>query len=267
MKDHLRELIRGLDPQAGRNAMREYVQARILEGLQRAGAMSPLAFHGGTALRFVYRLPRYSEDLDFALEGPRDSYDPARWLASIARQLRREGYNADASLRDAGPVQAGSFRFGGLLHEFGLTSHADEALRIKLEVDTRPPAGAVTETRLVRRHVSLRLHLHDRASLLAGKLHAVLHRPWLKGRDIHDLVWYLSDPGWPAPNLDLLNAARRQTDATAPVLTERNWRDTVAKRVESVEWKTVDADVRPFLESGHELPARTDVLDLLNRPR
>ena len=76
MKDHLRQLIRGLDPHAGRNVMREYLQARILEGLQRAGAMSPLAFQGGTALRFLYRLPRYSEDLDFALEGPRESYDP-----------------------------------------------------------------------------------------------------------------------------------------------------------------------------------------------
>ena len=70
--------------------MREYLQARILEGLQRAGAMSPLAFQGGTALRFLYRLPRYSEDLDFTLEGPRESYDPRRWLTSIAAQFRRE---------------------------------------------------------------------------------------------------------------------------------------------------------------------------------
>jgi predicted nucleotidyltransferase component of viral defense system len=54
----------------GRNLVREYLQARILESLQRAGAMVPLAFHGGTALRFLYAIPRYSEDLDFALEKP-----------------------------------------------------------------------------------------------------------------------------------------------------------------------------------------------------
>ncbi|WP_420463792.1 nucleotidyl transferase AbiEii/AbiGii toxin family protein [Candidatus Palauibacter sp.] len=263
MKDHLRQLVRGLDPQAARNVMREYLQARILEGLQRAGAMSPLAFHGGTALRFLYRLPRYSEDLDFALEGPRESYDPRRWLTSISRQFRREGYEAMASLRDAGSVHAGWFRFRGLPHEFGLSSHPDEVLRIKLEVDTRPPAGAVTETRLVRRHVSLRVHLHDRASLLAGKLHAVLHRPWMKGRDIYDLVWYLSDPDWPPPNLDLLNAARRQTEPLAVPLTERVWRETVATRVTTVEWKAVEADIRPFLESAVEVPTRTDVLELL----
>ncbi|WP_428277260.1 nucleotidyl transferase AbiEii/AbiGii toxin family protein [Candidatus Palauibacter sp.] len=267
MKDHLRELVRGLDPHAGRNVMREYLQARILEGLQRVGAMSPLAFQGGTALRFLYRLPRYSEDLDFALEGPRESYDPRRWLTSIAAQFRREGYDARASLRDAEAVHAGWFRFRGLPHEFGLSSHRDETLRIKLEVDTRPPAGAVTETRLVRRHVSLRIHHHDRASLLAGKLHAVLHRPWLKGRDIYDLVWYLSDPAWPVPNLDLLNAARRQTEPAAAALTEDTWRETVAARVAGVEWTAVEADVRPFLESAKDVPARNDVLNLLGPDR
>ena len=265
MKDHLRELIRELDPHAGRNAMREYLQARILEGLQRAGAMSPLAFLGGTALRFLYRLPRYSEDLDFALEGPRERYDPRRWLTAIARQFRREGYDATTSLRQGGAVHAGWLRFGGLPHEFGLSSHRDEALRIKLEVDTRPPAGAVTETRLVRRHVSLRLHHHDRASLLAGKLHAVLHRPWPKGRDIYDLVWYLSDPSWPPPNLDLLNAARRQTERSTPTLTEHTWHQAVAARVSEVEWKLVEADVRPFLESGEDVPAEADLLKLLRR--
>lgn len=45
----------------GRNLVREYLQARILESLQRAGAMIPLAFHGGTALRFLFDIPRYSE--------------------------------------------------------------------------------------------------------------------------------------------------------------------------------------------------------------
>ena len=76
MRDHLQALVRGQDALEGRNILREYLQARILEGLQRVGAMSALAFQGGTALRFLYGLPRYSEDLDFALEGPRESYDP-----------------------------------------------------------------------------------------------------------------------------------------------------------------------------------------------
>ena len=68
MKDYLRELLRSaLTPAHGRNLLREYLQARILAELQRAGAMLSLAFQGGTALRFLYALPRYSEDLDFTL--------------------------------------------------------------------------------------------------------------------------------------------------------------------------------------------------------
>ena len=263
MREHLRELVRGLDPLVGRNVLREYLQARILEGLQRAGAMSALAFQGGTALRFLYSLPRYSEDLDFALEGVRASYELKAWTTAIARQLQREGYEVAGSLRDRGTVHSGWLRFRGVLLDMGLSPHHDEVLGIKLDVDTRPPVGAVTETRLVRRHVSLRIHHHDRASLLAGKLHAVLRRPWAKGRDIYDVAWYLSDPEWPPPNLALLNAALRQGDAAAVRMTGETWRDSVAERVASLDWDTVKGDVRPFLERGVEMVGRGELLRLL----
>jgi predicted nucleotidyltransferase component of viral defense system len=76
MKEFLRTLIQpAASPIDARNLAREYLQALILQSLQRAGAMTALAFHGGTALRFLYTLPRFSEDLDFALEG-----DPANMI-------------------------------------------------------------------------------------------------------------------------------------------------------------------------------------------
>ena len=263
MKDHLRSLVRGLDPLVGRNVVREYLQARILEGLQRAGAMSPLAFQGGTALRFLYGLRRYSEDLDFALEGPPELYDLPGWTRAIARRLRREGYEAEGSVRDRGAVHNGWIRVRGVLYESGLSPHRDETLGVRIDVDTNPPAGAVTETRLIRRHVALRLHHHDRASLLAGKLHAVLCRPWTKGRDIHDLAWYLSDPTWPPPNLELLNAAIGQGDPEAAPLDAGTWRGAVATRVRDLPWDAVVDDVRPFLEREAEMLGREDLLGLL----
>lgn len=263
MTDHLSSLVRGLDPLAGRDVVREYLQARILEGLQRAGAMSPLAFQGGTTLRFVYGLRRYSENLEFALEGPRELYDLRGWIRAIVRQLRREGYEAAGSVRDRGVVHGGWVRVRGVLYETGLSPHRDETLSVKVDVDTNPPAGAVTETRLIRKHVSLRLHHHDRASLLAGKLHAMMCRPWAKGRDIYDLAWYLSDPTWPSPNLELLNAAVRQSDAEAVPLDAGTWRGVVAERVEGLPWDAVVDDVRPFLERGEEAVGKGDVLGLL----
>ena len=76
MKERLRELLHGTGGgPAARNLAREFLQASILAALQRAGAMVPLAFQGGTALRFLYSIRRHSEDLDFALERVGAGYD------------------------------------------------------------------------------------------------------------------------------------------------------------------------------------------------
>jgi len=57
MKEELLELAKSeKSPIAARNLAREYLQAHILQSLQRAGAMTMLAFHGGTALRFLFGL-------------------------------------------------------------------------------------------------------------------------------------------------------------------------------------------------------------------
>jgi predicted nucleotidyltransferase component of viral defense system len=259
MKDHLAQLVgTGVDSGPGRNLVREYLQARILESLQRAGAMIPLAFHGGTALRFLYGIPRYSEDLDFALERDAERYDLRGYLRTIRSVLEAEAYLIDLRVSDRRIVHSAFVRFPGLLHELGLSPHPDEVFSVKVEVDTRPPEGAGLATTLVRRHVTLHLQHHDRASLLAGKLHALLQRPFLKGRDVYDLLWYLSDPTWPAPSLTLLANALRQTGWTGPEPTERNWRDLIADRLASGHWDRVIADVRPFVESRTEL-------DLLSR--
>ena len=67
MKDQIREIINRANTAARAGLLvREYLQARMLEALQRTGAFASWAFLGGTALRFLYRLPRFSEDLDFS---------------------------------------------------------------------------------------------------------------------------------------------------------------------------------------------------------
>lgn len=253
MREYLAGLVRtSATPAEARNAMREYVQARILGALQRAGAMIPLAFHGGTALRFLYGIPRYSEDLDFALERPgaagKPQYDFRAYLRLIQAELAAEGYAIELKVNDQRTVHSAFVRFVGLLYELGLSPHRGEILSVKIEVDTDPPAGAALTTTVLRRHVMLQLQHHDRSSLLAGKLHAILQRPYVKGRDLYDLLWYLSDLDWPAPNLALLNNALEQTDWAGARLTSDNWRETVHERLRAIEWDQAVADVRPFLE-------------------
>ena len=265
MKDHLRQLVGGHGPLRGRNIAREYLQARILGAFQRAGAMTSLAFHGGTGLRFLFSLPRYSEDLDFALEGDISRYDLRRHLRAVRAELSAEGYRVELRMREHRAVHSAFVRFPGTLYEIGLSPHPGQVLAVKVEVDTNPPAGATTDTTLVRRHETLRLFHHDRASLLAGKLHAVLQRPYTKGRDLYDLVWYLSDPDWPPPNLALLNAALRQTGWAGMEMGARNWRNAVAERLDRLDWNRAASDVRPFLERDEdaELVDRNKALRLL----
>lgn len=251
MKDYLIELTRKAStPLQARNLVREYLQARILGTLQRAGGMLPLAFHGGTALRFLYATARYSEDLDFALEKDRQRYDFRLYLKAIQRELTGEGYLIALKVSDQKAVHSAFVRFPGLLYELALSPHRDEVLSVKLEVDTNPPPGAGLTTTVVRRYLLLQLQHHDRASLLAGKLHAILQRPYIKGRDLYDLMWYLGDSTWPPPNLTLLNNALQQTGWKGEALTAENWRDVVRRRIQNANWARLLEDVRPFLEPG-----------------
>jgi hypothetical protein len=267
MKDYLAQLVRE-SPSAvqARNVVREYLQARILGVLQHEGAMIPLAFHGGTALRFLYSSARYSEDLDLALEGKRELYGFRGYLLAIQAEFTVEGYEVSVRVSDQKTVNSAFVRFSGLLYELGLSPHRDEKLAVKLEVDTNPPAGARLTTTVVRRHVMLQFQHHDRASLLAGKLHAILQRPYVKGRDVYDLLWFLSDPTWPLPNLVMLNNALQQTGWRGAPLTEETWRPAVRARLHGAEWSQVVADVRPFLAPGAnlELMTRENLLHVID---
>ena len=235
-------------PLIAQHLVREYLQARILQSLQRAGAMQSLAFHGGTALRFLYEIPRYSEDLDFALERAPEAYNFRDYLLQIKEDFLAEAYALDFKVNDKRVVHKAFVRFRGLLYELGLSAHQDEVLAVKLEIDTNPPAGAILATTSLKRYVALNLQHHDRASLLAGKLHAVLQRVYPKGRDIFDLWWYLSQPEWDKPNLELLNHALAQSDWQGPVMAPDNWRGFVRRRLEELDWqKDVLHDIQAFL--------------------
>lgn len=266
MKNHLGQIIDDKqDNLLKRSTVREYLQARVLQGLQESGAFLNWVFHGGTALRFLYMIPRYSEDLDFALVRPGAADNFQALLVSIQKMFEAENYTLDVKVKAVKTVKSAFLRFRGLLYELGISPHGSEVISVKLEIDTNPPQGAEVTTTIVRRYVMLNLLHHDKASLLAGKLHALLNRRYTKGRDFFDLVWFLSDPSWPSPNLELLNRALKQTEWNGPEVTEQNWRALVIKRLEKVNWKQVTEDVRPFLERETDLSllAKENCLRLL----
>jgi len=115
------------------------------------------------------------------------------------------------------------------------------------------------------RHIKTALLFGYQMTELSGKLHAILQRPYTKGRDIYDLSWYLSDPTWPQPNLVLLNNALAQTNWAGGKLTEENWKDQIWLRLENLNWNNIVEDVRPFVEPGFNLSllTRTNLHSLL----
>lgn len=249
MKDHLKQILQGANQSTlAQYLVREYLQARLLQMLQDRHAFQNWAFVGGTALRFLYALPRFSEDLDFSLAqaGTEDHFRDL--LSAVKKSFEAEAYHVTIKVKDQGTVKSAFVRFRGLLSELGLPPMASQTISIKLEIDTRPPDGAEIATTITRRHVVTHIQHYDRASLFAGKLHAILTRTYAKGRDMYDLMWYLSDRSWPKPNLVLLNNALAQTGWTGPVTTLENWPELVQQRIDQFNWEQILLDVRPFLE-------------------
>jgi hypothetical protein len=265
VREQALSLARGAqDPGQAKNRLREYLQALVLRSLHECEAFRPMAFFGGTALRFLHGLPRFSEDLDFSVTSA-EGYAGKDWIAKVKRDLALAGFDPIVTWNDRKVVHAGWVRLPGILHEAGLSAMPEEKLAVKLEIDTRPPAGARCERRIVTRHATFLLQHYDLPSLLAGKLHAVLTRKYVKGRDWYDLVWYLSQRPPVSPNLPLLQNALDQTRA-AGSHDARSWRGMVRDRLHSADMTAIRDDVSPFLERppAASLLTRDNLTELLN---
>jgi hypothetical protein len=184
--------------------------------------------------------------MDFAMVS-RESYAGRGWMARLKRDLALAGFDPEVTWNDRKVVHVGWVRLPGILRDAGLSAMAAEKLAIKLEIDTRPPAGARCDRRVVTRHVTFLLQYYDLPSLLAGKLHAVITRRYAKGRDWYDLMWYLSQRPPVVPNLPLLQNALDQTRG-AGRLDAGQWGALVRERLATLDMGAVAEDVRPFLE-------------------
>ncbi len=246
------------DPGRRLNALREYLQAFIMRSLHESEASRAVAFVGGTALRFLEDLPRFSEDLDFS-QVSSDGYEPVRWLRKLKRDLHLAGFDSTVRWIDRKPVQVAWVRAASLLAEAGLSGRREQNLSIKVEIDTRPPAGAAVRRTVVTRHFTFVIAHYDLPSLMAGKLHALLTRRYPKGRDWFDLVWYRSRRPPVAPNVELLQHALDQTQG-AGRRRAADWRRLLRARLADLDTGVLIRDVEPFLER----PADTALLERVN---
>lgn len=230
--------------------LREELQLLLLKIIYDLGYFGNLAFVGGTALRVLFGLRRFSEDLDFSLVSKKD-YNFGRLVNRVSFQLKKYKLQTDLNVKEQKTVQNVMFRFKELLNIFGLSKLKGQKLSIKIEVDINPPKGGDLEISLVSKSQIFSVTHYDLPSLYATKLHACFFRKFVKGRDFYDLVWYLGRDI--TPNFKLLNNAIYQTEHSRFNIKQDNFKNFLDKNLEKVDFSKIRADVEKFLEDRREV--------------
>ncbi|MCX5715531.1 MAG: nucleotidyl transferase AbiEii/AbiGii toxin family protein [Candidatus Omnitrophica bacterium] len=232
------------------NRTREFLQIAVLKIMYDKSYLDNLAFVGGTALRILFGLRRFSEDLDFSLVDKKE-YNFYEINKTIERELKLYGLNVESKAKVDKTVQSTFLKFERLLKDLGISNLAGQKLSIKIEVDSNPPQGWRLEKTLVNKVYLFNLPHFDLPSLYATKLHACFFREFTKGRDFYDLVWYIGKKI--KPNYLLLNNAIMQTEKRDLALNEENYVDFILEKLKGVDFKAVKKDVERFLEDKSEL--------------
>jgi len=248
-------------------ALREVMQEIALLGLWRSKFFEKAAFYGGTALRVLYGLDRFSEDLDFSLLEKNEDFDLADYSEALKRELASFGFAVEIESRIKHPGTAiqsaflkADTRTQMITVEFerGLIQQVprNQVLKIKLEIDTDPPSGFSTGTRYLLRPVPFAVRTFSLPDLFAGKMHAVLCREWksrAKGRDWYDLVWFAAHR--PELHLSHLDQRMRQTGhwAGPSPLTDADFRGLLAGRIGRVDIDQIRREVEPFVKDPASL--------------
>lgn len=238
------------------NAFKEICQEIALAGLSRTDFFRIASFQGGTCLRIVHNLKRFSEDMDFVLQSIELNFNWEIYLEAIQAEFHAYGLNCDTKTRQDAPgaIKKAFLKedsFGTVLNlRYGRTRSDRQKILIKLEVDTHPPEGALFETHYLNYPYAFPVVSHDLESLFAGKCHALLCREYVKGRDWYDFLWYVRKKV--QLNYSLLKHALEQCGPyqgqDLPI--SRKWViDALTSKVEMIDWKHVCEDVSRFISS------------------
>lgn len=248
-------------------ALSETIQVIALLGLSRTDFFSHSAFYGGTALRLLYGLDRFSEDLDFSLIRPQAGFGLGQYFQALTDELESFEFSVDVSARHKRhdtTIESAFIKANTLIHvleagipaEIARTIHRNAVCKVKLEIDVDPPPGAEHEVAFIDEPVPFSLQSYSGPALFAGKMDALLSRAWktrVKGRDWYDYAFLVRRR---VPLLlSHLEARLRQKgvysgDAT---LTEERLRELVERRIETVDIEAARTEVLPFVRRPRDL--------------
>jgi predicted nucleotidyltransferase component of viral defense system len=248
-------------------ALREILQEIALLGLWRSKFFEKAAFYGGTALRILYGMDRYSEDLDFSLLKPMPDFDMLRYSDALQKEIRSFGFDVTVTKREKSArsqVRSAFLKVDTLKHLVDVGTAESilrqiprgQALKIKIEIDTDPPPGFDTESRFLLQPIPFSVRAFALPDMFAGKMHAILCRQWksrVKGRDWYDLVWYAANH----PELRLSHLAQRMLQSGhlthGERLTREKFMTLMSKAIEGVDVNQARREVEPFVKNPDAL--------------
>lgn len=243
-------------------AIHETIQEIALLGLWRSKFFEHAAFYGGTALRILYGLNRFSEDLDFSLLSPNRHFDLTPYNTAVKTELNSFGFSAevetklkqqeDNTIRSAFIKANTHQQFLNIQveHAFIKKIHHQKTIKIKMEVDVDPPLKFHTETKLLLEPIPFGVHTFTLPCLFAGKLHALLCRAWknrVKGRDWYDFIWYIGKKIKP----DLMHLQERLIQTkhwpNNKLLDSAQLKILLLERIQKIDFEQAKQDVLPFV--------------------
>ena len=241
-------------------ALREMLQEMVLAGLARTDFFVKAAFHGGTLLRIFESTRRFSEDLDFALVKPDPSFDLLPYLRAVADELAAFGVILEARDKSnaRSDVKKGFLKSDSLVRILELrfanqtgSPSTPPKITIKLEVDANPPPGASYTAGQLLFPFAASVRNFDRSSCFAGKMHALLCRQYVKGRDWFDFIWYCGVGA--TLNHALLSSALDQLGPWSGkgIATTGEWvRSRLLEIIPAIDWNAARRDVLPFVHAS-----------------
>ena len=233
-----------------RNAIYEVMQQITLAGLYRGGFFNKAAFYGGTCLRIFHKLERFSEDMDFSLLAPDDSFNLESYFPSITDEfatLGREVVITKKDKRNFGKVESAFLKDDTEVYDVAFRT--EKSLKIKIEVDIQPPLKFQTEQKLLLRPFSFMTRCFTLPDLYAGKMHALVFRTWknrVKGRDWYDFEWYLKN----GIKLDFTHLQERIREFNGIEVSKEEFILLLKERLASTNIDLLKQDVEPFVKNS-----------------
>nr|WP_315458041.1 nucleotidyl transferase AbiEii/AbiGii toxin family protein [uncultured Sphingorhabdus sp.] len=257
MIDLIKERLRryaAVNPLEEENAVKEILQEIALYALWRSDFFDVALFQGGTSLRILHGLPRFSEDLDFLLRAPDPKFDWSPYLSKLTQVAAEFGVKLEAQppARMDKAIHAALLKNDSIANQLDLSFAGQgprKTIRIKLEIDINPPLGSGEVTSFLDFPLDYEVRHQDLPSNFALKIHALLCRGFLKGRDWFDFSWYVSRDI--TPNLALLRNALIQKgpwEGDTKISVDIGWlKAALSSTIANINWKEAGDDVARFL--------------------